>query len=143
MLSYQADMTLENNPFEMGMNRLINLDMEADFVGKAALKRLKEQGVTQHFVGLTFDGAPIKGSNDEKWPLERAGETVGYVTSAVYSPRLEQNIALAFIRATHSDIGTEAQMLLPDGPRACRVVPKPFYDPKKTAAKADIRASQN
>ena len=37
MLSYQADMTIENNPYELGLGRLVDLDMEADFVSKSAL----------------------------------------------------------------------------------------------------------
>ena len=44
MLSYHADMTLANNPYEMGMGRLVDLDMEADFISKAALTLIKERG---------------------------------------------------------------------------------------------------
>ncbi|QJF49652.1 hypothetical protein G3256_03455 [Roseobacter ponti] len=36
MLSCHADMNLANNPYELNMDRLINLEMEADFTGKAA-----------------------------------------------------------------------------------------------------------
>ncbi len=61
MLSYQADMTLENNPFELGMDRLVNLDMEADFVSKAALTRIAENGVEKLSVGLELEGPPWKG----------------------------------------------------------------------------------
>ena len=69
MLSYHADMTLKNNPFELGMDRLVDLDMEVDFVSKAALTRIRDEGVSQLQVGLVFDGAPISGSNDEYWPV--------------------------------------------------------------------------
>ena len=134
MLSYQADMTLENNPFELGMDRLVDLDMEADFVSKDALRRIKAEGVRQLFVGLEFYGAPIVGSNDEKWRLSVGGEDVGFVTSAVYSPRLEKNIALAMIRPDAAEIGTAGEISLPDGKRGFTVVPKPFYDPKKAIA---------
>jgi len=134
MLSYHADMTLRNNPFELGMDRLVDLDMEADFVSKAALTRIKGEGVSQRQVGLEFDGPPLVGSNDEFWPIRRDGVDAGYVTSAVYSPRLEKNIALALVGAEHADIGTEAMIDMAGEPRNCRIVPKPFYDPKKALA---------
>ena len=133
MLSYHADMTLANNPFELGMDRLVDLDMEADFVSKAALKRIRNAGVSQLQVGLEFDGPPLVGSNDEAWPISIDGSDVGYVTSAVHSPRLE-NIALALVERAHADIGTEAVVTTGTGPVACRIVPKPFYDPKKAIA---------
>jgi aminomethyltransferase len=134
MLSYHADMTLRNNPFELGIDRLVDLDMDADFVSKDALTKIKRDGVSQRQIGLEFDGPPIVGSNDEFWPIRRGGVDVGYVTSAVYSPRLEKNIALALVGAEHADIGTEAVMDMAGEQRGCQVVPKPFYDPKKTLA---------
>jgi len=134
MLSYHADMTLANNPFELGMDRLVDLDMDADFVSKAALQKIAGEGVKQRQVGLIFDGAPITGSNDDFWPIKVAGQKVGYVTSAVYSPRLEQNIALALIETGHAEIGTQISLETSFGSRAGVISPKPFYDPKKTLA---------
>ena len=134
MLSYHADMTLKNNPFELGMDRLVDLDMEADFVSKAALKRINEQGVSQLFVGLEIDGKPLHGANEELWPLTRDGRQIGYVTSAIYSPRLEKNIALAMVAREYAEIGTRAVVDLGGESRNCEVVPKPFYDPKKSIA---------
>ncbi|MCH1464629.1 MAG: glycine cleavage system protein T [Alphaproteobacteria bacterium] len=134
MLSYHADMTLANNPFELGMDRLVDLDMDADFISKAALQKIAREGVKRRQVGLTFDGAPIPGSNDDFWPIKVAGQEVGYVTSAVYSPRLEQNIALALVKASHAEIGTQISLETGFGVRAGVITPKPFYDPKKTLA---------
>jgi aminomethyltransferase len=116
------------------MDRLVDLEMEADFVSKAALSRIKRDGVSQRQVGLEFEGPPIVGSNDEFWPIQRDGVDVGYVTSAVYSPRLEKNIALGLVGVDHADIGTKAVMDMAGERRDCRIVPKPFYDPKKTLA---------
>jgi aminomethyltransferase len=134
MLSYHADMTLANNPFELGMDRLVDLDMDADFVSKAALQKISREGVQQRQVGVTFDGAPIPGSNDDFWPIKVAEQAVGYVTSAVYSPRLEQNIALALVKAKYAEIGTQISLETGFGVRAGVITPKPFYDPKKTLA---------
>ena len=136
MLSYHADMTLANNPYEMGMGRLVDLDMEADFISKAALTLIKERGVSQQLVGLEIDGAPFEGSNDFFWPVLKEGVKVGKVTSAIYSPRLQKNIALAMISIDHTASGRVLQVDKLSETRACTVVPIPFYDPKKSLATA-------
>jgi len=137
MLSYQADMTLENNPFELGMDRLVNLDMEADFVSKAALTRIAENGVEKLSVGLELEGPPLEGSNDEYWPIMIDGLIVGRVTSAIYSPRLEKTIALAMMTKQYAELGTQGVVETTERSRNCIVVPKPFYDPNKSLAARD------
>ena len=52
MLSYHADADINTNPYELGLDRLVNLDSGADFIGKAALQRIKETGVSRKQVGL-------------------------------------------------------------------------------------------
>ena len=136
MLSYHADMTLANNPYEMGMGRLVDLDMEADFISKAALTLIKERGVSQQLVGLEIDGAPFVGSNDFFWPVLKEGVKVGTVTSAIYSPRLQKNIALAMISIDHTASGRVLKVDKLSETRTCTVVPIPFYDPKKSLATA-------
>ena len=136
MLSYHADMTLANNPFEMGMDRLVDLDMDADFVSKAALTKIKADGVSQKFVGLVIEGDPFVGSNDFFWPILKDGVQVGTVTSAIYSPRLERNIALALVCIKKARLGTTLEVDKLSEIRACTVVPIPFYDPKKSLATA-------
>ena len=136
MLSYHADMTLANNPYEIGMGRLVDLDMEADFISKAALTLIKERGVSQQLVGLEIDGDPFVGSNDFFWPILKEGVKVGTVTSAIYSPRLQKNIALAMLSIDHTASGRALQVDRLSETRACTVVPIPFYDPKKSLATA-------
>lgn len=134
MLSYHADADSNTNPYELGMDRLVNPDMEAEFIGKAALQRIRDNGVSRKQVGLRIDMAPLKRPNTRYWPLGKDGETVGKVTSAVYSPRLEQNIALAMVATEHAAIGTELEIPTESGPVKAVVVEKPFFDPKKKIA---------
>jgi len=138
MLSYHADMTLANNPFEMGMGRLVDLEMDADFVSKAALTRISKDGVQQHFVGLELSGEPLVGSNDTRWSITQSDKVVGYVTSAIHSPRLEQNIALAMVATPQAKIGTALEVDVAGQMRSATVVPKPFYDPKKSLASGAV-----
>ncbi len=134
MLSHGADMTLAENPFELGLGRLVDLDMEADYVGKAALRRIAAEGPARRLVGLELDGPALAAGNEEPWPLRAADTLIGRVTSCVHSPRLEKNIALAIVALAHAEIGSRLEVEMPDGPREATVVPTPFYDPKKALA---------
>ena len=131
MLSYHADMDAHTNPFELGLDRLVDLEMPANFIGKAALKQAQQQGISRQQVGLELDGEPLPGPNTQFWPVEVNGEVIGKVTSAVYSPRLKKNIALAMVTIGHSAVGTTCTVQLTGETRSGTIVPKPFYDPKK------------
>jgi aminomethyltransferase len=67
----------------------------------------------------------------ELGPVWMDGARVGAPTLALYSPRLERNIALALLDVAHSRTGTDCEVLTPFGPRPARVVPKPLHDPAK------------
>jgi len=58
------------------------------------------------------------------------------VTSAIYSPRLQSNIALAMLRVEHSAIDTRVEIGMPSATRSAKIVPKPFYDPAKNLPKS-------
>ena len=135
MLSYHADMDVNTNPFELGLERLVDLDIETDFIGKAALKKIARKGVTRRLVGLSIDGKPLCTPNNSFWPVMFNDEQVGQVTSAVYSPRLKANIALAMIAIGHTQIGTKLDIQTCTGQRISKVVKKPFYDANKSLAK--------
>ncbi len=136
MLSYHADMDNQTNPYELGLDRLVDLDMEADFIGKAALKRIQTEGVTRKQIGLVIDAPALTGPNTRFWAVEKDGVVVGKVTSAVYSPRLEQNIALAMVDADAVNLGLKLDVVMPGGAVKATVVEKPFYDPNKSIAAA-------
>lgn len=134
MLSYHADADSGTNPFELGLDRLVNLDMEADFVGKAALRQIKQEGVKRRQVGLVIETEPLAGPNTNFWPMSRKGETVGKVTSAVYSPRLKQNIALAMVTSDCAQLGTALDVAMPQKMATATIVERPFFDPRKALA---------
>lgn len=134
MLSYHADMDLSVNPLELGMDRLLDLDAEFSFIGKDALLRERDQGPQRLSVGIEIDGAPWQGSNTIRWPVVQGGTEVGYVSSAIHSPRLNKNIALALVAWECSAPGQAVRVETEFGARAATVVPKPFFDPKKALA---------
>ena len=134
MLSYHADATIDTNPFELGLDRLVAVDSAVDFIGKDALRRIRDEGVTRKQAGIVIEMEPLTGPNTTFWPTTAGGERVGEVTSAVWSPRLAQNIALAMVRIDAAEVGTAMTVETNLGPKAATVVEKPFYDPKKSLA---------
>ncbi len=135
MLSYHADADISTNPYELGLGRLVNLDTPADFIGKAALRKIHDAGVSRKQVGLYLQGDPLPGPNTSFWSIKRDNQVIGKVTSAVYSPRLQKNIALAMVAIDHSALGTSLEVLSDTGTMPATITATPFYDPKKLAAK--------
>ena len=134
MLSYHADADINTNPFELGLDRLVNLETDINFIGKNALKKIKKDGISRKQVGIVINCNPLTRPNTTFWPIIKNGKQVGKVTSAVYSPRLKKNIALAMIQVNFSEIGTELEVATHEGNYTSQIVEKPFYDPKKKIA---------
>ena len=134
MLSYHADADIHTNPYELGFDRLVNLETDIEFIGKEALKKIKQNGIKRKQVGLIIDCDPLSGPNTTFWPIEKDGKTIGKVTSAVYSPRLKKNIALAMIEINYSELGNQLDVQTHEGKYSATIVEKPFYDPKKKIA---------
>jgi aminomethyltransferase len=136
ILNYGIDMTLAENPYEVGLERLVELDQKADFIGKEALRRIKAEGVKRKLVGVEIDGAPLD-LNLTRWPVSRVGKEAGHVTSAVFSPRLKKNIGYAMLPVEHATLGTLLVVSIPEvGERSATVVNKPFIDPTKDIPKS-------
>ena len=138
MLSYHADMDSHTNPFELGLDRLVDLDIEADFIGKQALKGIRDKGVSRKQVGVVIDGEALASPNTRTWTLHSGDQSVGSVTSAVYSPRLGKNIALAMVDIDFAEIGELLTVSMLGGIRQAQVVEKPFHDPKKQLAAKNV-----
>ena len=134
MLSYHADADINTNPFELGLDRLVNLDSDINFVGKNALQKIKQKGITRKQVGIEIDCEPLKGPNTTFWKLSKDNMEIGKITSAVFSPRLKKNIALAMVSVEQSELGNKFKVITNEGTFDCAVVEKPFYDPKKKIA---------
>ncbi len=134
MLSYHADADINTNPFELGLDRLVSLDSDIEFIGKAALKKIKANGIKRKQVGLEINCEPLSGPNTTFWSIKKDNNEIGKVTSAVYSPRLKKNIALAMINIENSKIGTNLEVNTDKGNFEGIIVEKPFFDPKKKIA---------
>jgi glycine cleavage system aminomethyltransferase T len=132
IFNWGADMTYENNPLEMGLERLIDWDLpDAASISLPALRRIKAEGVKRRIVGVELDGPPFEALNYTKWPVLEGGQRIGKVTSAIYSPRLGKNIGYAWVPIERSELGTQLTVESEWGTRTATVVPMPFVDPDK------------
>jgi glycine cleavage system aminomethyltransferase T len=131
IFNWGADMTWRNNPFEMGLDRLVDFDMPGECLAMDALRRIRDRGVERRIAGVEIDGDPFPALNFTKWPAHSDGRQVGKVTSAVYSPRLARNIGYCWLPANLAVPGTPVGVTSEWGPRQATVVPMPFLDPGK------------
>jgi len=152
ILDYGCDMDSNTNPFEVGLDYLVDMNKLEDYIGKAALKRIKAEGVKRKLVGLEIGGAPTYEWNwdsgienppgwdtGDRWPVTQKGKRAGYLTKAYFSPKLKKNIGRAMVALEYSKEGTELTLETPSGPRTAKVVSFYFTDPKKDIAKANVR----
>ena len=135
ILNYGIDMTLATNPYEVGLERLVDLDKPEAFIGRDALKRIKTEGIKRKLAGVEIEGAKLD-LNMTRWPVRSDDAAIGHVTSAVYSPRLTKNIGYAWVPIEYAALGTKLSVETADGVRAATVVTMPFVDPTKSTAKS-------
>jgi aminomethyltransferase len=132
IFNYGSDFTIANNPFEvMGLERLVE-PQEADYIGKAALERIRVDGVSRKLVGIEVAGEPLPFELSETRPALHDGRPVGTVTDLIWSPRLEKNIGYVWLPIELSGAGTPLEIVAPDGGQwAAQSAAIPFLDPKK------------
>lgn len=119
LISYGTDTIPRANPFEMGMGRYVDVDLDVDFIGKSALREVARQGPGRAFVGLVWPGETGPAC-ENPWGVFHEGRQVGFVTAAQFSPRLEQFIAASILDVSVAG-GAEADrppvtIETPDGP---------------------------
>jgi aminomethyltransferase len=125
MALYGNELTVDTNPFEAGLGRVVKFDKPADFVGRAALAARRAAGVESALVGLVGSGrrAPRHG-----YPvLSEDGAPVGMVTSGALSPTLGHPIAMAYVPTSLSEPGTKLAVDIRGAAAPVEVVKLPFY----------------
>jgi len=130
LLNYWEDVSESTNPFELGLGKFVDLDQEVNFIGKEALKKIKAEGIRRKLVGLILHTEPLSQSA-EFWSIESDGQTVGTITSAVYSPDLDKNIAYGLVSIECSHVGTSLEVNLGEKKVNATVTNLPFIDNRK------------
>ena len=126
ILSFGSDMHRENNPYEVGLSWMIDLDQEDDFIGKQALKKISETGVKRKLMGAEISGEKMEFFNEENLQVSIDGNKVGAMMSAVYSPRLGKNICYIILEKEFAEIGKSICIHFPDGDLKAQLVELPW-----------------
>ncbi len=114
LLSYGNEMTSENNPLELGMDKFCTLNKSIDCMGHDALKAIATQGVSKQIRGVLFDGGPCPNCA-KPWPVYVNDTQVGQITSAIWSPRIERNVGLSLIDKDYWSVGQSVTVHSSDG----------------------------
>lgn len=119
---WKADLITEFNPLESDLGRFVNLN-KPDFIGKQALENASHQ---QRFVSLVLDctHAPAQPGDS----MVSDGKVIGTVTSAGWGYRVGKNIAMGFIDAAFTDLGSRLQVEVIGQPVDATVVDPCLYD---------------
>ena len=132
LLSYGSDFGREHSPYTIGLERLIDLDQDIDFIGKEALKRINKAGLKEKLVGVELEGEPILKVPENFWPVLDGKDTkIGRLSRCFYSPRLEKNIGLAIVDIHYSKAGTEIIVQAPYETISSIVVDLPWFEAEK------------
>ncbi len=110
-------------PFEAGLGWIVKLD-KGDFIGRAALIRQKEQGITRRLIGFEMTGRGI-GRDDYEIFLD--GAPSGWVSSGGPSPTLNKNIGMCYLPSDRAHPGQRIQVAIRGQAVDAVTVPVPFY----------------
>lgn len=125
LLTYGTDITRAHTALEAGLEKYCSLDASIEAIGLDALRRQRSEGIGRRICGFAIDGDRVP-HNRNGWPITVAGERVGEITSAVWSPRLQTNVGLGMTCIDHTAVGTAVVVESPDGPRVATVAEVPF-----------------
>lgn len=120
---YGHELSPDISPLEAGLDRFVKLD-KPDFIGREALVKQKERGISRNLVGLEMvdKGIPRQG-----YGVQVEGRSVGYITSGSFSPTLKKNIALALLDIQYAEEGFQVDVMVRNKALKAKVVKIPFY----------------
>lgn len=107
LVSYGADTDDFTNPYEVGLGKFVSLEREDDFIGKEALKKIKEDGIKRQFVGYMIEGEALASGNQHKWPVKDGEVFIGFVSASAWSPRVNSNIGVGLVETAYSEPGSK------------------------------------
>lgn len=125
LLSYGNDMTLANNPLEVGLEKYCQLDGAFDFIGKQALRQIRAKGPARKIRGLKIEALALD-SCSEPWPVMHEGRHIGSISSAAMSPGFNCGVALAMMDNGFWDQGLAVEVMTPSGQHRAIVYDLPF-----------------
>ena len=137
ILSWGVDMSQNENPFEVGLGRLVESKTEDEFIGKKAIQKLSKMEQKKVLVGIKLNSENFL-NNETFWNIIKDQKIIGKLTSVSYSPRLRYNIGLGLVETKFSDIGTKFNIEAYDELVDSEIVPLPFMEKKQMVNAEDL-----
>ena len=125
LYGHEIDDTI--TPYEAGLGWIVKLK-KGDFIGRDALVKQKEEGITRRIAGLEMMG---RGIGRDGYRVFDGNQDIGWITSGSPGPFVKKNIALAMLPVDKSEAGTEVAVQVRNRMVEARVKPTPFYSRKK------------
>jgi len=138
LLSYASDISRTDNPYTIDMGRMVNLEREDDFIGKAALQKIHAEGVKRKLVGVEIAGDPINAPPEHLWAIKDGHNSIGHITRCIYSPRLKKNIGFANVPIEYTEIGSKLSIDSPRGLLSASICKKPWFPAEIKIPKDDF-----
>lgn len=123
---YSVDIDESKTPLEAGLERAV--DFNKNFIGRDAILNKKTRGIKELLVGFKMQERAIPRTG---YPIEKADNKIGIVTSGTYSPTLKENIGFGYVTPENSAIGKEFDIVVHAEKKRAVVVETPFYRRKK------------
>ena len=123
LLLHGNDMSVDTNPYEVGLERFVRPDRRG-YIARDALLRARDEGVDRKLVGFFMTG---RGIARHGHPICHEGRAIGEVTSGSPSPLLDRNIGLGYVPADYSAVGTGLQIDIRGRLVDAEVTTLPFY----------------
>jgi aminomethyltransferase len=124
---YGHEIADDINPYEARLGWVVKPE-KGDFVGRAALEKVKAQGPMRRLTGFEMVG---KGVPRGEYPIYSiAGEPIGHVTTGMPAPTLGRPLGLGYVPTALSKRGNEFDILIRNKPVRARAVKMPFYQPR-------------
>ena len=95
LLSYGNDFDNNDNPYECGFEKYVNIDSDIEFLGKEKLKEIKSKGIDRKLMGVTLDLEKL--SITKSLDIYENEKKIGDLRSACFSPHFEKVIGIAMI----------------------------------------------
>ena len=121
---YGNELDRATNPYDANLGRVVKLEKDGDFIGRAALERIAKEGPAKRLVGLVMQG---RGIARHGYPVAVGGRPSGVITSGTQSPSLGKAVAMAYVAPGDAETGTIVDVDVRDQPVPAEVVALPFY----------------
>lgn len=97
LLSYGGDTDDKTNPFEVRLGKYVDLHLDDEVIGIAALRTIQEQGAERHQFGVVLEGETPQPIHHVWYDVFSQGRKIGSMTNGAWSPRLGRNIGFVLI----------------------------------------------